>query len=102
MEIKTKIKIANTIIIFLLCLASFLGGTLYQTYKDTEEERISVNLCSQAGIDLDQNKLLQGFYSYDGYYCVRTDISWYDRVKTKTHEECHALIDKEHYHFCEE
>ena len=45
--------------------------------------------------------LTNGFYSYDGFFCVRTDASWSLHVdKTVVHESCHALVDSDEEHFC--
>lgn len=46
-------------------------------------------------------RVSMGFYSSDGFYCVRTgDRTLKNIERTEVHEQCHALVYDDYGHFC--
>lgn len=81
---------------------SFCAGLIYQENQYKKLLNNNNKMCEAAGIELHEDEILAGFYDFDGYYCIRTDIDWYTEKKTIKHEECHAIIHKDYEHFCGE
>ena len=64
-----------------------------QSFKMYSADETIKNSNSSFGID-------GIWYSNDNFYCVRYDAV--SETDTIIHEKCHALIDNDYYHFCEQ
>lgn len=76
------------------------GITKYELNKISEDDRWSK--CKMYGEQA--TPYIDGLYFPDeDYYCVWVAGNNISRINdTEYHEACHALIDNDYYHFCEE
>ena len=92
------------IIITIFLGITFTGGYFYGVGVEMNNadwhNNVSERLCAEKGLNITGNVTLQGFYSYKGYYCVRTDVPWYESQDTDAHESCHAFVRNDYQHFC--
>ncbi len=94
--------IIEIMLVTIIAILFFSLGMFWQQTQYYNKEEVSTRLCNQAVLGLSNTSFLNGFYDSDGYYCVRTDNSWYETRATDYHEACHALVNKDYEHFCEE
>ena len=87
-----KETILSILLVIILLGTGFIGGFFYRN----EECKSCQMYDTSFGVD--------GLYfPSESYYCVWTEGRTESQIqKTEVHEQCHALIDKDYYHFCEE
>lgn len=79
----------------------------YNIYEDYKEFCYKENRACEEFLKVNASNVLgiEGFYSYEGYYCVRTDYSQTKIEEVDDHERLHAMIAESEdlkEHFCGE
>jgi len=92
----------QTIAIILFTIAIImLTYMIHEQIKIQEQQKRIVERYAMLRNHKEQFGLIQGAYHTDGYYCIwtkgrnKTEIA-----TTEVHEQCHALIHKDHHHYC--
>jgi len=81
------------IILYIIIIIILLTGLHSYTKK--------LNICNANGKEILFGESLNGFYNYEGYYCVNEQGTYAETMETQCHEACHSMINKNYEHFCE-
>lgn len=91
----------ETILVVLIIAIVIYLGTI-TIIIDKRLDHVNSLTLQLSGQQLLLNHEITGVYfPIEGGYCVKTEgRSDKDIATTEQHEICHALVDKNHYHFC--